>query len=65
MQASASLVVMGGKKYECRSWKTAHGGQLLNHASGKKPTKREKLFFEEAEYFKKYIGDMDLLPYGC
>lgn len=65
LQPWASLVVMGAKKYECRSWRTAHRGPLLIHASAKKPTKREKLFFERSEYFKNFITGMDLLPYGC
>ena len=64
LQPWATLVVCGAKAWECRSWQTSHRGPLLIHASAKKPGKREKLFFEEAEYFKIYIDSMDYLPFG-
>ncbi len=37
---------------------------MLIHASAGRQTKKENLFFEKAEYFRRYIKDMDLLPYG-
>jgi hypothetical protein len=65
LQPLATLVVMGVKKYEVRSWQTKHRGALLIHASAKKPSRRERLFFEEADYFRDYIDSMDHLPYGA
>jgi activating signal cointegrator 1 len=65
LQPWASLVVIGAKKFECRSWKTEYRGSIIIHASGKKPNRREKLFFEQDSFFKKYIEDMDFLPYGA
>lgn len=64
LQPWASLVVLGLKTFEVRGWKTNYRGPLLIHASAKKPSRREKLFFENADYFSKYIINMDLLPYG-
>ncbi len=64
LQPWATLVMIGAKQFECRTWKTAHRGPMLIHASAGRPAKREKLFFEKAEYFSRYIKDMDLLPYG-
>jgi hypothetical protein len=64
LQPWATLVVTGVKKYEVRSWQTKHRGALLIHASAKKPSRRERLFFEQADYFRDYIHDMDHLPYG-
>lgn len=65
LQPWATLVVMGVKQYEVRSWQTKHRGALLIHASAKKPTRRERLFFEQADYFRDYIDTMDHLPYGA
>jgi len=65
LQPWASLVIMQQKEYECRSWTTRYRGPLLIHASSKKPSRREKQFFEQAAYFRNYIHDMEELPYGC
>jgi hypothetical protein len=65
LQPWASLVAWGHKKYECRSWRTDYRGPLLIHASARKPNKREKLMFEQADIFSIYISDMNMLPYGC
>lgn len=65
LQPWATLVIIGAKKIECRSWKTEYRGTIIIHASGKKPNRRECQFFEEDAYFKKYIEDMDYLPYGA
>ena len=64
LQPWATLVMLGAKQFECRSWQTVYRGPLLIHASAKKPSKRAQLFFEQSEYFKNYINDMDQLPYG-
>jgi len=65
LQPWASLVIWGEKRLECRSWQTAHRGPMLIHASAKRPTRREKLMFEQSDFFKDHITDMNELPYGC
>lgn len=65
LQPWASLVMMGAKCFEVRSWSTAYRGPMLIHASAGKPLRREKMFFEQSEHFNRYITDMNLLPYGC
>ena len=61
LQPWASLVVMGLKKIETRSWQTAHRGTLLIHASlGRK----SKILSTELP-FSKYIPDFDALPFGA
>jgi activating signal cointegrator 1 len=65
LQPWATLVITGVKKYEVRSWQTKYRGALLIHASAKKPSRRERLFFEGADYFRDYIDSMDHLPYGA
>ncbi|HEY0042295.1 MAG TPA: ASCH domain-containing protein [Flavisolibacter sp.] len=61
LQPWASLVVMGLKKIETRSWQTSHRGPLLIHASlGKKG----KVLANEP-LFSKYIADFDGLPFGA
>lgn len=61
LQPWASLVVMGLKKIETRSWRTAYRGPLLIHASlGRKG----KVLATEAP-FAKYIPDFDALPFGA
>ena len=64
LQPWATLVIVGAKKFECRSWKTNYRGTIIIHASAKKPNRREKVFFEDAPFFKTYIDSMDCLPYG-
>jgi activating signal cointegrator 1 len=65
LQPWATLVVLGAKKYEVRSWQTDYRGPLLIHASAKIPTRRERAFFSQADYFKTFIEDTDYLPYGA
>jgi len=61
LQPWASLVVMGMKTIETRSWQTAHRGPLLIHASlGRKG----KILTTEPP-FSKYIPDFDALPFGA
>ena len=61
LQPWASLVVMGLKKIETRSWQTAYRGTLFIHASlGKKG----KVLAREAP-FSKYVSDFDRLPFGA
>jgi hypothetical protein len=60
LQPWASLVVMGVKKIETRSWSTAYRGDLLIHAS---MGKSGGIFSEEPP-FTKYIPDFRQLPFG-
>jgi hypothetical protein len=61
LQPWASLVIMGFKKIETRSWSTAYRGSLLIHASlGRKG----KVLATEPP-FSKYIRHFDSLPFGA
>ncbi len=61
LQPWASLVVLGHKTIETRSWSTAHRGELLIHASlGKKAG----LIVNE-DPFRKYIPEFTRLPFGA
>ena len=61
LQPWASLVVMGFKTIETRSWRTPYRGPLLIHASlGRKG----KVLASERP-FSKYIADFDALPFGA
>ncbi len=61
LQPWASLVVMGLKKIETRSWSTPYRGLLLIHASA---GKAGKLIAENAA-IRKHIADYKTLPFGC
>lgn len=61
LQPWASLVVLGAKQIETRSWQTAYRGELLIHASlGKKGG-----FLCRQPPFSRYIKDFDRLPFGA
>ncbi len=60
LQPWATLVVMGVKQIETRSWSTAYRGPLLIHASR---GKAGEIFAYEPP-FKKYIPDFKQLPFG-
>jgi hypothetical protein len=60
LQPWASLVVMGVKQIETRSWSTAYRGPLLIHSS---KGKAGEIFAHEPP-FKKYIPDFKQLPFG-
>ena len=60
LQPWATLVVMGLKQIETRSWQTAHRGPLLIHAS---KGKAGEIFAQDAP-FKKYIPNFSRLPFG-
>src|SRR4029079_15712213 len=60
LQPWATLVVMGVKQIETRSWSTAHRGPLLIHAS---KGKAGEIFAHEPP-FKKYIPSFKQLPFG-
>ncbi len=59
LQPWASLVVMGHKTIETRSWATAYRGPLLIHAS--KGT--SGMIFCDQPVFKKYLENIEL-PFG-
>ena len=61
LQPWASLVVMGVKKIETRSWSTNYRGPLLIHASQSK----KGGFITSEEVFKKYISSFISLPFGA
>ena len=60
MQPWASLVMMGVKKIETRSWSTDYRGTLLIHAS---KSKTGSIFVNQSP-FTKYIKDFAALPFG-
>ena len=61
LQPWASLVVMGHKTVETRSWSTPYRGQLLIHASlGKSGSE-----FCLQQPFKKFIPNFNALPFGA
>ena len=60
LQPWATLVVMGVKQIETRSWSTAYRGPLLIHPS---KGKAGEIFAHEPQ-FKKYIPDFKQLPFG-
>ncbi len=61
MQPWASLVVMGAKTIETRSWQTGYRGELLIHAS----LGRKGSTLCAQPPFRKYINDFDRLPFGA
>jgi activating signal cointegrator 1 len=61
LQPWASLVVIGAKKIETRSWTTRHRGRLLIHAS----TGKAGSFFAADPPFSKYIPAFNELPFGA
>jgi hypothetical protein len=60
LQPWATLVVIGAKTIETRSWSTRHRGPLLIHASLGKAGE----IFASDPLFKKYILEFDKLPFG-
>jgi hypothetical protein len=61
LQPWATLVVMGAKTIETRSWQTAHRGPLLIHAS----TGRKGSILCAQPPFGNYIKDFSRLPFGA
>jgi hypothetical protein len=61
LQPWASLVVMGAKRIETRSWKTAYRGILMIHAS----KGRSGAGIVQMPMFEKYIPDFNDLPFGA
>jgi hypothetical protein len=63
IQPWASLVVLGHKRYETRSWQTSHRGPLLIHASKKLPDSAKALV--GLEPFRSCLASALPLPVGC
>jgi hypothetical protein len=61
-QPFASLVIMGVKKIETRSWSTRYRGPLLIHAAASMPNFNKWLCTQEP--FIRYIQDLGELPLG-
>ena len=61
LQPWATLVVIGAKKIETRSWRSTYRGELLIHASN---GKKGGILVAEPP-FKKYITHFDSLPFGA
>jgi hypothetical protein len=66
MQPWASLVVMGQKRIETRSWNTKYRGPLLIHASLKKVKVFEGLYdlLYQLQAIPGFMENYDKLPYG-
>lgn len=66
LQPWASLVVLGHKKIETRSWNTKHRGSLLIHASaGKKKGCREINMDFQQQFFHLQLAKYENLPFGA
>ncbi len=61
LQPWATLVVLGHKKIETRSWQTPYRGRLLIHASAGKAGKA----FAEIETIKRFLPHFKALPFGA
>src|SRR5215213_7752316 len=61
LQPWASLVVMGAKRLETRSWSTKYRGALLIHASSRKAG----ALLSSEPPFSRYIHDFNCLPLGA
>lgn len=62
-QPWASLVVVGAKRVETRSWKTNYRGRLAIHAAAKFPKDARELCKQWP--FKEYVWDPEFLPTGA
>ncbi|HVS73124.1 MAG TPA: ASCH domain-containing protein [Phycisphaerae bacterium] len=68
-QPWATLVVIGAKKFETRSWPTSHRGWLLIHAAKKRDRESlrdaiEDVFFSDP-LKKAGYADPEMLPFGA
>lgn len=68
-QPWASLVVLGEKKIETRSWDTAYRGPLLIHAAKRQNLSELKMLFDcpvfSGALKMSYHDAIAKLPYGC
>lgn len=65
LQPWASLVVMGHKKIETRSWKTKYRGELLIHASLNPKMAKELCELGGTDHFRDFIRHWTDLPFGA
>jgi hypothetical protein len=65
LQPWATLVVMGAKKIETRSWNTKYRGEILIHASAGKKKECRDLCTDLSLPFRKHIEDFDKLSFGA
>lgn len=65
-QPWASLIALGEKRIETRSWWTSHRGPIAIHA-GKRIPPEGREWFEDDPEFAGMLGvpDLDALPLGC
>jgi activating signal cointegrator 1 len=63
IQPWASLIILGAKRFETRSWKTGYRGPLLIHSSKKLPPAAEALC--GVAPFNYHISTPARLPLGC
>ena len=61
LQPWATLVVVGAKKIETRSWRTKYRGELLIHAS----LGKAGALLAQQPPFTKYISSFEDLPFGA
>ena len=61
LQPWASLVVIGAKQIETRSWSTKYRGELLIHAS----LSKKAAFLAREKPFSRHISDFSALPFGA
>lgn len=66
LQPWATLVVIGAKRIETRSWNTRHRGEILIHASvGKKTFCRELMLDFQQEFSHLRLPSYKNLPFGA
>lgn len=66
LQPWASLVVMGHKKIETRSWNTKYRGEILIHASGGKKSDYRSIMLDfQQEFFNLELPKYESLPFGA
>lgn len=63
-QPWATLIALGVKDYETRTWATRHSGPLLIHAA-KRPLGRDERRMLGYKVFAKHIPDPEALPFGA
>jgi activating signal cointegrator 1 len=63
LQPWATLVVIGAKRIETRSWNTKYRGELLIHASARMDKAQKAL--THSEPFWQYLKKLDELPLGA
>jgi hypothetical protein len=65
LQPWATLVVMGAKKIETRSWNTKYRGEILIHASANKKEAELLCGVPGKDPFKRFIRHCTDLPFGA